>query len=102
MCVITIGWSILQNLRRAGRGAHVRCVDRWGTPQQPPVDEILRRLSTPSAERIWYIRYALKSGMTIEDVQSRLIAPVLSRPGVTEGAAALLREAMRSVQERLG
>jgi len=48
------------------------------------------------------ILLACGAGMTIEDVQSRLIEPALSRPGVTEGAAALLREAMRSVQEHLG
>ncbi len=44
---------------------------------------------------------ACGAGLTIEDLQSRLIEPALTRPGVTEGAAALLRETFRSVQERL-
>src|SRR6266480_2025077 len=34
--------------------------DLWGTPLQPPLDEILSKLSTPNAERIWFLRYALK------------------------------------------
>src|SRR5262249_5319266 len=42
--------------------------DLWGTPQQPGEDEIIRRLYTPTAERIWYIRYALKAGMSAEYV----------------------------------
>ncbi len=40
-----------------------------GAPKrQPDVDEIRAKLSTPGAERIFYIRYALKSGMTIDEI----------------------------------
>ena len=40
-------------------------------PQQlPDADEIRKRLSVPGAERIFYIRYAFQSGMSIEDVAS--------------------------------
>ncbi len=45
--------------------------DRWGTPQQPAMDEILTRLAIPNAERVWYIRYAFKAGLGIEDVYAR-------------------------------
>src|SRR5262249_46333235 len=45
--------------------------DRWGTPEQPDAEEINRRLATPTAERIWYIRYAFKSGLSVEDVYQR-------------------------------
>ena len=42
--------------------------DRWATEQQPDLDEIRAKLSTPGAERIFYIRYALKAGMSIDEV----------------------------------
>src|SRR5262245_16648013 len=32
------------------------------------MDEIVAKLATPNAERMWFIRYALKAGMTVEDV----------------------------------
>ncbi len=47
------------------------------------------------------ILVACAAGLTIEDLQSRLIEPALNRPGLTEGAAALLRETFRRVHERL-
>ncbi len=42
--------------------------DLWGTPNQPTVDEIVPRLNTPNPDRIWYVRYALKAGLTLEYV----------------------------------
>src|SRR5207248_11643830 len=42
--------------------------DRWGTPAQPGVQEILNRLATPNAERVWYIRYAFKAGLPVEEI----------------------------------
>jgi carbamoyl-phosphate synthase large subunit len=42
--------------------------DRWGTDQQPPIDEIRAKLATPNAERAWYIRYAFKAGMPLERI----------------------------------
>ncbi len=45
--------------------------DRWGTPDQPKHDEITTRLTTPNSERVWYIRYAMLSGMSVEDVHQR-------------------------------
>src|SRR5207237_5351178 len=43
--------------------------DRWGTSKQPTLEEIYSRLATPTAERIWFIRYAFKAGLTLEDIQ---------------------------------
>ena len=38
--------------------------DAWGTPRQPTHDEIVRHLTVPNAERVYYLRYAIKSGMS--------------------------------------
>src|SRR5579871_2045358 len=45
--------------------------DRWGLPLQPGRDEILAKLATPNAERVWYLRYALKAGLSVEDIYQR-------------------------------
>ncbi len=42
--------------------------DLWGTPAQPGRDEIRRKLSVPNAERVFYIRYAMKDGMTVDEI----------------------------------
>ena len=51
---------------RAGLGADAK--DLWGTPTQPTREDILHKLTTPNAERIWYVRYAFKDGMTVDEV----------------------------------
>ncbi|HEV3438687.1 MAG TPA: carbamoyl-phosphate synthase large subunit, partial [Gemmata sp.] len=67
-----------ESLQKALRGLEVNRFgigsdrkDRWGTPLQPLYEEITHKLASPNAERIWYLRYALKSGMGIEDIQAR-------------------------------
>ena len=42
--------------------------DIWGTDEQPDEEEIRGRLSTPNEERPWYIRYAIKQGMAVEEI----------------------------------
>ena len=42
-----------------------------GHADQPTLDEIVAKLATPTAERIWYIRYALKAGLSVEDIHRR-------------------------------
>src|SRR6185437_5629496 len=37
----------------------------------PSVEDIISRLATPTAERIWYIRYAFKAGLTLEDIHQQ-------------------------------
>ena len=75
---MAIGRTFKESLQKALRGLEtgrfgLGCdrADRWGTPQQPAMNEIIARLATPTAERIWYIRHALKAGMTVEDVYQR-------------------------------
>jgi carbamoyl-phosphate synthase large subunit len=75
---MAIGRTFKEALQKALRGLEtgrfgLGCdrADRWGTPQQPGLDEIMARLATPNSERIWYLRYALKAGLSIEDIYLR-------------------------------
>ncbi len=75
---MAIGRTFKESLQKALRGLEtgsfgLGCYrgDLWGTPQQPSEEEIRHRLFTPTAERIWYIRYAFKAGMSLDDVHAR-------------------------------
>ncbi len=75
---MAIGRTFKESVQKALRGLEVGRfglgndrLDKWGAPDQPSEDEITRKLMTPNAERIWYVRYALKGGMTVEDVHQR-------------------------------
>src|SRR5215207_9749942 len=75
---MAIGRTLKESLQKALRGLEVGRFglgcdrkDRWGTDDQPPHEEITHKLATPNAERIWFVRYAFKAGMTVEDVQVR-------------------------------
>src|SRR5213075_1030070 len=72
---MAIGRTFKESLQKALRGLETGSFglgcsrgDRWGTPAQPGVQEILNRLATPNAERVWYIRYALKAGLPVEEI----------------------------------
>ncbi|MFO0929199.1 MAG: carbamoyl-phosphate synthase large subunit [Gemmataceae bacterium] len=72
---MAIGRTFKESLQKALRGLEtgsfgLGCYrgDRWGTPQQPTENDVIGRLYTPTAERIWYIRYAFKLGLTLEYV----------------------------------
>ena len=75
---MAIGRNFKESLQKALRGLEVNRFglgcdreDKWGKPDQPTIEEVNRKLTTPNAERIWYIRYAFLLGMTIEEVQAR-------------------------------
>src|SRR5207253_9802274 len=75
---MAIGRTFKESLQKALRGLEtgrfgLGCDrgDRWGTRNQPAVDEIVRKLATPTAERIWYIRYAFKAGLGLEEIHQR-------------------------------
>ena len=68
---MAIGRTFKESFQKALRGLEVGSFgfgcdgkDRWGTAEQPSDDEIRAKLATPNAERVWYLRYAIKSGMT--------------------------------------
>ena len=42
--------------------------DLWGTDEQPDRTEIRAKLSQPNSERVWHLRYALKAGMSLEEI----------------------------------
>src|SRR5208337_705125 len=75
---MAIGRTFKESLQKALRGLEtgrfgLGCDrgDRWGTPTQPPLEEIRAKLNTPNAERVWYLRYAFKAGMTLEEIRQR-------------------------------
>jgi carbamoyl-phosphate synthase large subunit len=72
---MAIGSTFKESFQKALRGLEVGSdgfgcdrLDLWGTDAQPSEDEIIAKLSKPGAERVWYIRYAFKSGMSVERV----------------------------------
>jgi carbamoyl-phosphate synthase large subunit len=72
---MAIGRTFCESLQKALRGLEIGHFglgggkkDLWGTPQQPQRDEIQRMLTTPNAERIFYLRYALLDGFTTEEI----------------------------------
>src|SRR5438270_12730032 len=73
--VMAIGRTFAESLQKALRSLETGLTglgldrhDLWGTPRQPTRADILARLVTPNAERVWYLRYAFKDGMSVEDV----------------------------------
>jgi carbamoyl-phosphate synthase large subunit len=75
---MAIGRTFKESLQKALRGLEtgsfgLGCYrgDLWGTPRQPSIEDIYARLSTPTAERIWYIRYAFKAGLSLEDIHQQ-------------------------------
>ncbi|HUE69476.1 MAG TPA: carbamoyl-phosphate synthase large subunit [Pirellulaceae bacterium] len=72
---MAIGRTFKESFQKALRGLEVGSFgfgcdskDKWGTPEQPGEDEIRAKLSVPNADRVWYLRYALKSGMTVDRI----------------------------------
>jgi carbamoyl-phosphate synthase large subunit len=75
---MAIGRTFKESLQKALRGLEtgrfgLGCdhKDLWGTPLEPDREAIARNLATPNAERMWYLRYAMKSGMSVEDIYDR-------------------------------
>jgi carbamoyl-phosphate synthase large subunit len=72
---MAIGRTFPESLQKAIRGLEIGRFglgggkkDRWGTPKQPSRDEIQRNLSVPNENRIFYIRYAFKEGLSVEEI----------------------------------
>jgi len=75
---MAIGRTFKESLQKALRGLEtgrfgLGCdqKDAWGTADQPSMDTIINHLATPNAERIWHIRYALKAGLSIDEIYHR-------------------------------
>ena len=72
---MAIGRTFKESLQKALRGLEIGHFglgggkkDLWGTARQPSQDEIRRNLSVPNDQRIFYLRYALKAGIPVEQI----------------------------------
>lgn len=72
---MAIGRTFKESFQKALRGLEVGSFgfgcdknDRWGSEDQPTIDEVRSRLVTPGDQRVWHIRYAIKFGMSIEEI----------------------------------
>ncbi|HEX3870829.1 MAG TPA: carbamoyl-phosphate synthase large subunit [Pirellulales bacterium] len=72
---MAIGRTFKESFQKALRGLEVGSFgfgcdakDLWDTPAQPSREEIRTKLATPNPDRVWYLRYALKSGMTVDEI----------------------------------
>jgi carbamoyl-phosphate synthase large subunit len=72
---MAIGRTFKESFQKALRGLEVGAFgfgadskDLWYTDRRPDQEEIRNKLSRPNADRVWYLRYALLSGMSIEEI----------------------------------
>ncbi len=72
---MAIGRTFKESFQKALRGLEVGAFgfgcdgkDLWGTPLQPSTDDIRGKLAVPNADRVWYLRYAIKSGMSVAEL----------------------------------
>ncbi|MFN5469393.1 MAG: carbamoyl-phosphate synthase large subunit [Pirellulaceae bacterium] len=72
---MAIGRTFKESFQKALRGLEVGAFgfgsdgkDLWGTDRQPDDDAIRVKLMRPNAERVFYLRYAMKSGMSLEEI----------------------------------
>ena len=72
---MAIGRTFKESLQKALRGMEVGSFgfgcdakDLWGTADEPSLDDIQAKLATPNAQRVWYLRYAIKAGMPLEAI----------------------------------
>ena len=72
---MAIGRTFKESFQKALRGLEVGSFgfgcdgkDLWGTPEQPSIEEVRSSLATPGEQRVWYLRYAIKYGMSLEEI----------------------------------
>ena len=72
---MAIGRTFKESFQKALRGLEVGHFgfgsdgkDLWGTDEQPSDNEIRAKLSIPNEHRVWYLRYAIKSGYTAQQL----------------------------------
>ena len=71
---MAIGRTFKESFQKALRGLEVGAFgfgcdgkDLW-TTRRPSREEIRAKLAVPTADRVWYLRYAFKDGMTLEEI----------------------------------
>jgi len=72
---MAIGRTFKESFQKALRGLEVGSFglgcdgrDLWGTEQQPTEDDIRAAVATPGADRPLYLRYALKHGISVQEL----------------------------------
>ena len=72
---MAIGRTFRESLQKALRGLEIGHFglgggkkDLWGTQDQPGRDEILRKLSVANEDRVFFVRYAFKDGVSAEEL----------------------------------
>lgn len=72
---MAIGRTFKESFQKALRGLEVGSFgfgadksDLWYTDQRPSREEITAKLAKPNEERIWYLRYAMLEGMSIDQI----------------------------------
>ena len=72
---MAIGRTFKESFQKALRGLEVGSFgfgcdgkDLWGTPEQPSIEEVRSKLVTPGDQRVWCLRYAIKYGMSLEEI----------------------------------
>ncbi len=71
--VMAIGRTFKESFQKALRGLEIGATGlyggKWGGGREiRPSDEIERKLITPCAERIFYIRHAIRAGFTMDEI----------------------------------
>ncbi len=72
---MAIGRTFKESFQKALRGLEVGAFgfgcdskDAWATDRQPDAEEIRSKLARPNSERVWYLRYAMKAGFSMEEI----------------------------------
>ncbi len=72
---MAIGRTFKESLQKALRGLEIGHFglgggkkDLWGSEAQPDSEEIKSKLSIPNDQRIFHVRYAMKIGMSVDDI----------------------------------
>ncbi len=72
---MAIGRTFKESFQKALRGLEVGSFgfggdgkDLWGTAEQPTIEEIYSKLAAPNDQRVWYLRYAIKQGLSLEEI----------------------------------
>ena len=72
---MAIGRTFKESFQKALRGLEVGSFgfgcdgkDLWGTADQPSLEEVKTKLTQPNEQRVWYLRYAIKYGVSIEEI----------------------------------
>ena len=80
---MAIGRTFKEAFQKALRGLEVGSFgfgcdgkDLWGTAEQPSLDEVRAMVAKPGDKRVWYLRYAMKYGLSVEELyESTAIDP---------------------------